>query len=86
MMRRLGTRLAIAAAVLSPDGIQPEGSSNLPADAWAALRGGDGPYYLVRVSVGVTGEDSVARVAGERLLAALLLALRAHQLPASHGG
>src|SRR5262249_695738 len=40
VMQRLDSRLAIAAAVLSPDGIQPEGTSNMLVDAWAALRGG----------------------------------------------
>jgi hypothetical protein len=81
VVRRLDSRLAIAAAVLNPDGIQPEGSSNLLADAWDALRGGDGPYYLVRVVVDASGGESAAMIGGQRLLATLLRSLQTQYLP-----
>jgi hypothetical protein len=50
-LQRLGDRLLVAYAVVSPDGIACASTNNPLRTAWDALRGVAGPYYLARLSV-----------------------------------
>ncbi len=76
-VRQLTNQLAIASAVVGPDGIMAHGADYLVRTGWEALRGTDGPYYLVRVATPTVGSNSEAeRIAGA-LLARVLPALRA---------
>ena len=50
-LKRLGTYLAVAYAAVSPAGITALPSDNIVSLGWDVLRGSNGPYYVVRVSV-----------------------------------
>jgi len=72
LIERLADHRLLEYAVVRPDGVSPSGASSLLPTAWGVLTGRAGPYYLVRVSVPVGGEQ-----AADRLLATLLAALSA---------
>ena len=73
---RLGSSLLLEYAVVSPEGVEARGTDSLLRTAWNALRGGSGPFYLVRVAIEPGGTASAAGV-GDRLLATVLANLLA---------
>lgn len=75
LVQRLADRQLLVYGVLSPNGVEPNGTAQLPRTAWDALRGRGGPYYLVRVSEPANGPTARAWSTASRLLAAVLSAL-----------
>jgi len=87
-VERLGGRLLLEYAVVSPEGVEARGTDSLLRTAWNVLRGGSGPFYLVRVAVQPRGTAPVIAV-GDRLLAAVLASLLArveHGAPGNRTG
>jgi hypothetical protein len=71
LVQRLTDRRLLAYAVVGPEGIAPSGTASPLATARDVVTGRAGPYYLVRVSVPVTGTAPPTGSA-DRLLAAAL--------------
>ena len=83
VVQHLMDREVLDYAVVSPDGITARATDDLLHVAWATLRGGGGPYYLVRVSL-LQGSSSQSRRAATRLLSSALTALRAEARAGGH--
>jgi hypothetical protein len=77
VVQHLADRELLASAIVSPNGIDARSTDNLWRTGWDTLRGADGPYYLVRVSVADSHGVQDARVLATDLLSSLLRALRA---------
>jgi hypothetical protein len=73
---RLGERLLVASAVVSPDGIAARGTDDLLRTGWEVLRGTAGPYYLVRLSVSERSGEAAAQAVVAGLFPPVLAALQ----------
>jgi len=64
LAERLDDRQLLEYAIVRPDGVQPSGTSGLPAAAWSVLSGHAGPYYMVRVAVPAADGAAADRLLG----------------------
>lgn len=76
IVQRLGDRWLVESAVVSRDGVAAPAPDDLLRAAWLMLRGPDGPYYLVRISVPIRDDAPAARNLTARLLSPVLRALQ----------
>lgn len=80
-VQHLADRELLVYAVIGPDGIAARSSDNLLRTAWDTLRGTDGPYYLVRVSVAQRPDTREPYSVASQLLSPVLSVLRADAQP-----
>lgn len=82
-VQRLADRQVLAYAVVTPHTVRAQATDDLLGTAWDALRGGGGPYYLLRVSV----QDRAAAANAPDRTATRLLAAAVYQarLALAHG-
>lgn len=76
VVQHLADRLALAYALVAPQGISARPTDNLLAMGWDVLRGDNGPYYVARVAMSQASNDTTNHVSLRA--AALLSVLLSH--------
>jgi hypothetical protein len=83
-LQRLGDRLLVAYAVVSPGGIAASSTDNPLRTAWDVLRGVAGPYYLARLGVPEGNSVTAAQAIITHLFPPALAALQQQVRGSSH--